>query len=148
MGGWGIGLGKLSQLETDSLIGLVFRYLFRFSPEIVREIDEARRVLRLTNLTYVGLHIRTGFVVSKYKKEGSHPKLSRKSSKWEIFIKCAHTYAAEKFDPRSIIFLATDSNQVKDMALKKYRGQIRTLNDSVIATHGQTEAAPREGGGF
>ena len=70
------GLDKLSQLEIDALIGVAFRYLFQFSPQMREEIQAARHVLRLDGLTYVGIHVRTGFMGSKLVQvENNHPKL-------------------------------------------------------------------------
>ena len=129
-----LGLDKLSPLEINKVMGLAFRCLFTFSKEIVAEIDQARQVLGLNNWRYVGVHLRTGFEGSENQRESNHPKLIKNRKQWEAMLNCAYTHAVDILGKNALLFLATDSHLVKDMALQKYKDRVRTLNDSVIHT--------------
>ena len=126
-----LGLNTLPAHEIDALVGLVFRYLFRFSGEVPGEVEGARRVLGLQHQPYVGVHVRTGFVGSG-KQEPAHPKLYQSPRDWEKTLTCAHKYATENFTQTALLFLATDSNLVKKKALQSYRGQVRTLGRPLV----------------
>ena len=125
-------LDKLSVHDLDIyLIGLAFRYLFRFSPYLMQEVEAARRVLGLQGLSYVGLHVRTGFVGAQ-EYERYHPKLFKKPWQWKDSVACAHRYTNQQFPNGAPIFIATDSQQVKVMVWPGYSGEIRCLNNSVL----------------
>ena len=127
----GLGLDKLPPQEIDmSLVGLAFRYLFKFSFLVLREVEAASRVLGLRNMAYVGLHVRTGFEGSK-QHEKHHPKLYDESWQWDKSLACAHRYTTQHLGEGTPVFLATDSRLVKNMTLPTYAGQIRCLDNSV-----------------
>lgn len=126
-----LGLDQLTRFEFDQLMGVAFRYLFKFSSEIVKEMAAARSTLGLAGgLSYVGVHIRTGFIGSKTEVQPHHYKLSQNPKQWTLAFKCA----LKVFDNQEMvpIFLATDSNTVKDIALREYGDRVRSLNDTVV----------------
>ncbi|CAI8033206.1 hypothetical protein GBAR_LOCUS18722 [Geodia barretti] len=127
-----LSLNKCSVHDLDiDLIGLAFRYLFRFSRYLLQEVRAARRVLGLEHMGYVGLHVRTGFKGSD-QHEKYHPKLYTKPWQWNESISCAYRYAAQQFGNQTPIFLATDSKQVRGMVGPEYRGRIRCLDNPVL----------------
>ena len=70
-----LSLNKCSVHDLNiNLIGLAFRYLFKFSSYLLQEVEAARRVHGLEHMEYVGLHVRTGFEGSE-QHEKYHPKL-------------------------------------------------------------------------
>ena len=131
-----------------NLIGLAFRYLFKFSSYLLQEVRAARRVLGLEHTGYVGLHVRTGFEGSE--QHENHPNLFTKPRQWSESISCAYRYAAQHFGNEVPIFLATDSKQVKGMVGPEYRGQIRCLHNVVLHVgklkklHNKTKAQVKE----
>ena len=129
-----LGLAALSPDDVDGLVGLVFRYLFTFSDDLISEVVAARRVLGLDNQEYVGVHVRTGFAGSEQQEDMKHPKLIYRALEWEQILSCAHRIATEKLGSRSLLFLATDSHLVKNRTLDvhRYRGRFRTLDNSVV----------------
>ena len=144
-----LGLAELSKRDVDGLVGLVFRYLFKFSEELGQEVDSARSVLGLAGKTYVGVHVRTGFAGSIQQESVRHPKLYRMPYQWDKILTCAHSYATKQLGNKSLLFLATDSNLVKNKTLDthKYHGRIRTLYNSVIHLD-RLEKAPHEADGL
>ncbi|CAI8028479.1 hypothetical protein GBAR_LOCUS16239 [Geodia barretti] len=127
-----LSLNKCSVHDLDiDLIGLAFRYLFRFSPYLMQEVRAARRVLGLEHMGYVGLHVRTGFKGSD-QHEKYHPKMYAKPWQWNESIFCAYRYATQHFGNEASIFLATDSEQVRGMVGPEYRGRIRCLDSPVL----------------
>lgn len=121
-----LGLDGLSQFEFDSLMGIAFRYLFRFSDEIARELASARTVLGLTNLTYVGIHVRTGHFNKNFIE--SHYKLNTSPKQWEKVLNCSKSAIKHKVP----LFVATDSTEMKEYAVHNYGSIVRSLNNSVI----------------
>ena len=139
-----LSLNNVHDLNIN-LIGLAFRYLFKFSSYLLQEVRAARRVLGLEHTRYVGLHVRTGF-------EGweKHPNVYTKPRQWSESISCAYRYATQHFGNEVPIFLATDSKQVKGMVGPEYRGQIRCLDNVVLHVgklkklHSKTKAQVKE----
>ena len=79
----------------------------------------------------VGIHIRTGFFKMKVGQEGSHSKLLRGENNWKTALQCAVSTANKFIGNKSPIFLATDSNFVKEMALKLDGARFRTLQQYI-----------------
>ena len=129
-----LGLAKLEPQDIDGLVGLVFRYLFKFSKEIPKEVSTARGILGLEGRTYVGVHVRTGFAGSLQQESVKHPKLLKSPSQWDRIIRCAHHHAAEELGSQGLLFLATDSNLVKNRTLDvhRFQGRFRSLDNSVL----------------
>ena len=146
----GLGLSKLPRHDIDNIVGLVFRYLFRFSEEVLQEVAAAREVLGLKDLAYVGVHVRTGFAGSAQQESVEHPKLYRRSHQWDTTLSCAYSHATGEFGERALFFLATDSNLVKSRA-RRYGGRVRSLDNSVVhldkleKTPHEADDAEREG---
>ena len=129
-----LGLAKLPPTDIDGVVGIVFRYLFKFSHDLLQEVSAARSVLGLSHREYVGVHLRTGFAGSVQQETVNHPKLIRRPLEWDKFLVCAYRYATEKLGSRALIFLATDSNLVKNKTLDvhRFRGRFRSLDNSVV----------------
>ena len=129
-----LGLSQLSPEDVDGLVGLVFRYLFTFSGQLLAELDDARQVLGLDNQKYVGVHIRTGFLGSKQQESVKHPKLFRSIQQWEKTLSCAYRSATERLGSSALLFLAADSNLVKNRTLDmhRFKGRFRSLDNSVV----------------
>ena len=145
-----LSLNKCSVHDLDiNLVGLAFRYLFKFSSYLLQEVRAARRVLGLEHMGYVGLHVRTGFEGSE-QHEKYHPKLYTKPWQWNESISCAYRYAAQHFANEAPIFLATDSKQVRGMVGSEYRGRIRCLDSPALHVgklnklHNKTKAQVKE----
>ena len=144
-----LSLNKCSVHDlTINLMGLAFRYLFKFSSFLLQEVRAARRVLGLEHTGYVGLHVRTGFEGSE--QHENHPNLYTKPRQWSESISCAYRYAAQHFGNEVPIFLATDSKLVKGMVGPEYNGQIRCLDNLVLHVgklkklHSKTKAQVKE----
>ena len=140
----GLGLHKLPPEDIDNIVGLVFRYMFRFSQEILQEAANAKQVLGLQHAAYVGVHVRTGFAGSVHQESVKHPKLYRKSRKWENTLTCAYNHATEQLGAKSLLFLAADSNLVKSKS-HKFKGRYRCLDNSVVHLD-KLERTPHEVG--
>lgn len=128
-----LGLAQLSPEDVDGLVGLVFRYLFKFTEELLVELGTARKALGLNNQQYVGVHIRTGFAGSVKQESVNHPKLFRNMWQWDNTLSCAHKYVTKELSSSSFLFLATDSYLVKIKTLDaRYRHQFRSLDNTVV----------------
>ena len=125
------GLDQLSSQEIKELVGIVFRYLFQFTDELIANVSSAHRALGLGHQKYVGVHIRTGFAGSPSPETVKHPKLIRKMQDWEAILKCAVDTSRSLLGPTSVIFLATDSTLVKRIAVDKYDSQVKTMNHTL-----------------
>ena len=125
------GLSELSNHELNDIIGLVFRYLFKLDKELLKKVSNAKEKLELTGQCYVGVHIRTGFFKMKGGEEGSHRNLLRGENNWKTALQCAVSTANKFIGNKSLIFLATDSNFVKEMALKLDGARFRTLQQYI-----------------
>ena len=124
------GLIGLSQEELDNLQGLAFRYLFRLDENLLKELELSKKTLGLDSSPYVALHLRTGFVGAKYTEKTS--KWDRDASIWESALKCALNTADKHLGNDSLVFLATDSVEVKKLATSKHGTRIRTLQNPII----------------
>ena len=126
------GLGDFSSEELDELQGQVFSYLFTLDHKLLDEVQHARSVIGLEDTRYVGVHVRTGFVGTEVQEVNYHPKLIRNQDNWEKILKCAVNTADRLLGNDSLIFLACDSNMVKDLAHRRYGHRIRTLNNTLM----------------
>ena len=124
-------LSSLSDHDLNDIIGLVSRYLFKLDKKVLEEVAKAKMALKLTNQVYVGLHLRTGFAGNLFHSE-KHPKVVKDREIWKKALQCAVSSADKYIGNDSLIFLATDSNIVKEMAIKRYGTRFRTLNNYVI----------------
>ena len=128
-----VGLSHLSMTEIDNILGIVMRYLFRLKSSLLEEVASAGRTLALSEQLYTSLHVRTGFAGSAHLHETIKlPKFVRSKESWEAMLKCAVEKANSFLGPTSPILLATDSRIVKHMAVSKYGGRFRTLDNSLL----------------
>ena len=125
------GLYNLSNNELDDILGLVFRYLFKLDSELVKELSRAKAALRINDYPYTAVHLRTGFVGNNLIYD-SHHKMIRKKGYWMSVLKCAVSTADQFLGQNRLIFLATDSKLVKEMAIKTYGARVRTLNNYLL----------------
>ena len=129
-----VGLSHLSMTEIDNIVGITMRYLFRLKSRLLEEVAAAGRALALGGgERYTSLHIRTGFAGSSRLHETLKlPKFVRRKESWETMLKCAVEKANSFLGPTSPILLATDSKIIKHMAVSKYGGRFRTLDNSLL----------------
>ena len=125
------GLSNLTDHDLNDIIGLVSRYLFKLDKKVLEEVSKAKIALKLTNQVYAGLYLRTRFAGNFFHSE-KHPKLVKDRKIWKKSLQCAVSSADKYIGNDSLIFLATDSNMVKEMAIKRYGARFRTLNNYVI----------------
>ena len=127
------GLSQLSDHDLDDILGIVFRYLFQLDNKLLVEYANAKRTLRLTNKPYVGIHLRTGFIGVKQVSDygPNHPKFMRQN-KWKEALNCAVRTADKFLGNNSLLFLATDSNLAKEMAIDAYGARFRTLDNYLL----------------
>lgn len=123
-----VGLANYTSRELDELVGLVFRYLFVFDQRLVTKLRSVKAHLGLEGVLYVGIHIRTGFVGTAHQEDSDHPKLLHLKSQWETVLDCAIAVAARNLGDDGLLFLASDSVLVKEMASLKYGSRVRTQN--------------------
>lgn len=127
------GLSHLTPNDIDDLVGVVFRYLFKIKEEVFHEVQAAGEVLGLHRFPYIALHIRSGFAgMEHYEELVRHPKLQHDISEWQSALKCAIATADRLLGNDSRVFLATDTNLVKHMAVSKYGDRIFTLANSLV----------------
>ena len=127
------GLYQLSFQDLDDLVGIVFRYLFQFTDELIAELSSARGVLGISeHQKYTGVHLRTGFAGSPSQETVDHPKLIRTKQEWERVLNCAVKTADSLLGQTSVLFLATDSSLVKHLAIAEHGSRFRTLDNTLI----------------
>ena len=128
-----IGLSHLSGHELDDIVGIVFRYLFQFENKVLHEFSRAKEALKLTGHVFIGIHLRTGFVgVKQVNDFMAHKKLLKNKYFWKAALQCAVSTADKYLGNDSLIFLATDSYMVKDIAVKTWGARFRSLNNYLI----------------
>lgn len=128
-----VGLDHLTEEEVDRVMGIAMRYLFRVKDTLLQELDRAGRTLALKRRPYSSVHIRTGFAGSAESHESIQlPKFVRHKQTWASMLECAVKTADSFLGPASPILLATDSRIVKHMAVSKYGGRFRTLDNTVV----------------
>ena len=125
------GLSNISDHDLVDIIGLGFRYLIKMKSEFLQKLSTAKEVLKLTTQPYIGVHIRTGFVGVKGVKDYPNVKLFKNRDDWKSALKCAVSTANKFLGNNSLIYLATDSYLVKDMAITTYGMRFRSLNNSL-----------------
>ena len=134
-----LGLGDIlslssskNQKESVTFIGgEILRCLFKFSPEVISTVTGVEKSLGiLHNQHYLAVHIRTGFLGNDFEEVGhfSPYKIYRRHSLWLSTLDCSLKLADRIIGPGSPVYLASDSYVVKELALKRYGGRIRTTN--------------------
>ena len=123
------GLLKLPISSLNGIIGIAFRYLFQWDEYFLSELSKAKEILKLTNQPYIGVHIRTSFFGVKYVHDFQNIKLIKDRHIWKAMLKCAVSTANKFLGNNSLIFLATDSNVVKKIAVSTYGMRFRSFNN-------------------
>lgn len=127
------GLFHLSDHELDDIVGICFRYLLKIKKELLQDLFTSKQLLKLRDHTYIGVHIRTGFVgVQHVNDETNHPKLTKGEKNWKAALDCAVSMADKHLGNKSLIFLATDSLVVKDMATKMFGKRFKTFDNYLL----------------
>ena len=120
-----------TRMPLEVFSGELLRYLFLFDSRVVEKVNQIQQQLGILNEPYLAIHIRTGFLGME-QDEGrrfNSRKAFRNSTDWEKTIRCSIQLADHLFGPESPIYLATDSNLVKKLALSKYdRRRIKMVN--------------------
>ena len=130
------GLNDLSNHDINELFGITLRYLFQIRDDVIAKVNAAKLSMNLSKQKYVAVHVRTGFVGSELAKreyKDHTQKLLPKKEQWEQMLTCAVAVANNVTGPSSPIFLATDSELVKDLARHMYGGRFKTLD--LVFTH-------------
>ena len=138
------GLSNLPVSNLNGIIGLAFRYLFQFDKQFFRELSKAKEILKLTNQPYIGVHIRTGFYGVKYVKDFENIKLIKDQHIWKTVLQCAVSTANKFLGNNSLIFLATDSNVVKEMAVSTYGMRFRSFNNYLAHVDKKIQSPSRQ----
>ena len=115
-----------TRMPLEVFSGELLRYLFLFDSRVVEKVDNIQRQLGLLNKPYLAVHIRTGFLGMEQdegKRRFNSRKAFRNSTDWEKTIACSIRRANHLYGPENPIYLATDSNLVKKLALSKYGGR-------------------------
>ena len=125
------GLSGLSDDDFNAVMGATIRYLFKVDEKVLGELELARGALGLTN-PYTALHVRTGFVGMAHAELPIHSRLKHWSSEWSDSYECAVSAANRSLGKDSLIFLATDSDLVKDRAINSYPQRCRSLDNELV----------------
>ena len=120
-----------TKMPLEIFSGELLRFLFLFDSSVVEKVDHIQQQLGLVHKPYLGVHIRTGFLGME-QEEGRHfnsRKAYRNPADWERTITCSISLSERLFGPGHPIYLATDSNLVKRLALsKEYSNSIKLAN--------------------
>ena len=122
---------KESRYNLVYVMGLLLRYLFKFSSELVQEVNHLQASMGLVSHQYLAVHIRTGFSGNdRFEEKGkfSRSKLIKDPDTWKTMLSCSLKLSSERMTPRSAIYLATDSNLVKKLAKDYDDDKIQTAN--------------------
>ncbi len=114
-----------------SFQGELIRYLFSFSQDVLRKVNEAQKSMSIFNVSYIGVHIRTGFYGTQYQENLGirifKMKIFRKEDTWYSTLNCS-LRLSDKSPDKIPLYLATDSYQVKQLATKQYGNRVKSLN--------------------
>ena len=121
-----------TRMPLEVFSGELLRYLFLFDSRVVEKVDSIQRQLGLSNKPYLAVHIRTGFLGMEQdegRRRFNSRKAFRNSTDWVKTIACSIRRANHLYGPETPIYLATDSNLVKKLALSKYgRQRVKMVN--------------------
>ncbi len=79
-------------------------------PMIIKEVESAKKILQINNTTFLGMHLRTGFVGSKRINDSYQVK---NNASWMKSLEYAVHRADKQIGYESLIFFATDSDIAK-----------------------------------
>ena len=122
--------------DESSLTGIVYHYLFKYSPQLLTRTQEAMQSLGLQNKKYLAVHMRTGFegmdIQESPKGIGRGGKIWQSQKHWKKSMDCALKVADDKIGVNSPIFLATDSYNAKEWTVAQYGDRVRTVTNITI----------------
>ena len=85
-----------------------------------------KRALQLTNQPYAGVHLKTGFVgVKGTNDQFDHPKIIKGKANWKTVLGCTVSKANDLLGNSNLMFLATDSNVAKEIAINMQVGRFK-----------------------
>ena len=122
--------GKLTFLNEAGNIflgGKILRYLFTFSRDVISQVERAEKQMGIFKRKYVAVHLRTGFVGTKFQEEVIGEKKGFKQDKWENILRGSLEIADKKIGNQSLIYLATDSYTAKEWAVQ-YSKRIKVID--------------------
>ena len=116
-----------TRVPLEVFSGELLRYLFLFDSSVIEKVEQIQHMM---NKPYLAIHIRTGFLGMEQEEEKrfNSRKAFRNSTDWEKTIACSIRLAGDLYGPEHSIYLATDSNLVKKLALSKYGNRIKMAN--------------------
>ena len=104
----------------DSIHGVFFRYLFKFSPPVLERAEELIKEIHMSDIKeYVVVNIRSGFLGTL--DEGNHYAIH--SQQWEAMFNRA-LRKSEQLGISVPVVLCCDSEKVKSWAHKQYNGNV------------------------
>lgn len=119
-----------TSMPLEIFSGELLRYLFLFEKTVTDKVVQIQRQLGILSVPYMAIHLRTGFFGME-QDEGSHfhsRKAYRNPRDWEKTMACSIALARKLLGKNRSIYLATDSNVVKELATYKYGQRIKTAN--------------------
>ena len=122
---------KKQKIPVNFLSGELLRYLFHFKRSVVDGVDQVQKQLGLdAGNPYLAVHMRTGFLGMKQEESGhfNSDKIYRSPEDWERTLTCSVSLSNKLFGSKSVIFLATDSEKVKELAMEKYSERFVMIN--------------------
>ena len=125
-----------TRIPLEIFSGELLRYLFVFYSRVVEKVGHIQQLLGISNKPYLAIHIRTGFLGMEQDEQRrfNARKALRNLTDWEKTITCSIRLADHLFGPENPIYLATDSNLVKKLALSKYGGRKSKWSISLYST--------------
>ena len=139
-----IGLSGLSLNDFDAVMGPAVRYLFKLDNQVLKELLSAKDTLGLT-CPYTALHVRTGFVGTGRREHSNASRLQGDPSQWLEDYRCAVSIAHRSLGENSLIYLATDSNNVKQMAIENYPSTFQSLDNKLLHVGKKAASDTKEG---
>ena len=111
--------------------GIVYHYLFQYSPQLLIRTQEAMQSLGLQDRRYLAIHMRTGFEGMDIQELPSG-KFLQGQEYWKKGMDCVLEVADDEIGVNSPIFLSTDSYKAKEWAAAQYGDRVRTVTNVTI----------------
>lgn len=119
-----------TSIPLEMFSGELLRYLFHFEKTIIDKVEQVQQKLGVLDTPYLAIHMRTGFFGME-QDEGSRlhsRKAFRNPIDWDKTITCSIKLSNQLFGKKHPIYLATDSNVVKKLAVTKYGRKIKVAH--------------------
>ena len=128
-----VKLGIRNQLTFSGegeifLGGEIFRYLLKFSSDVISRVEKAQIQLGIHNKKYLAIHLRTGFIGTSF-QEDVPPRFRKAYSKdtWERILRGSLEIADKRIALNSSVYFATDSYEAKEWAMQ-YSKRVKVLD--------------------